>query len=88
MQYTGLKDKNGKEPWEGDVVKCQDYDDAPDPGVIEYTEHNSAFMMINDPQETALFLYEAYHGCEVLGNVYENPELLNATLSLSLIKPQ
>lgn len=63
MQFTGLLDKNGKEIFEGDIVKSGNYERKV--FEVEYTDCGfSPFA-------------EAYFGCEVIGNLYESPELLN-----------
>lgn len=70
MQSTGLKDKNGVEIFEGDIV------------VIEYSRvgyryyekiiyENGAFLAGDDD-----WLFNVKDSCEVCGNIYENPELL------------
>lgn len=80
MQYTGKKDKNGKKIFEGDIVK----DEKGRLFVIEYKFGGfnlAPLMYFNDEfswnplgdMQTAGFLQES---CEVIKNIWENPELL------------
>jgi len=89
MQYTGLKDKAGVEIYEGDIVyyenvkghhqKCQIlYLDAAfvlwdtHPGYINvFSKYLGHIARSNRQYDT-----RAYELCEVIGNIYENPELL------------
>ena len=74
MQYTGLKDKNGKEIYEGDAVE----------GVHRHFEWkqkekvfflNGCFMIGN---WNAHEFFNRFQHINVIGNIYENPELLEA----------
>jgi uncharacterized phage protein (TIGR01671 family) len=67
QQYTGLKDKNGNDIYEGDILTCK-YVDQEVTEAISYSEEYAAFTH----GEHALWLGEA----EIIGNIFENPELL------------
>jgi len=80
MEFTGLVDKNGKEIYAGDVVSALD-DATEDPnwgldrqrvGTIEYIDNLFA-LKCND---IYLSNWINAENIEVIGNIYENPELL------------
>ena len=65
MQYTGLKDKDGVEIYEGDIVETEDYY-VGDRLMVKGTK-----QIIDDIRFCGKLL-----PCKVIGNVYENPELV------------
>ena len=78
MQSTGLKDKNGKEIFEGDIV---DYKGRK--AVVKWHGSYASFIyrFVDELQERKSEwkpLYLAYYHFEVIGNIYENKELLDA----------
>jgi len=73
MQYTGLKDKNGKEIYEGDVVDCG-------LGVrkVKYNHKQAAFKYYSLKFNLSFEMLESQIRAtdKIIGNIYENPELL------------
>lgn len=73
-QYTGLKDKNGVEIYEGDII-CQQMRFVETNGVIFWQEDKARFAVNLDGFITTITKPQE-HSYEVIGNIHENPELL------------
>lgn len=76
MQSTGLKDKNGKEIFEGDIL---DYKGRK--ALVRWHGSYASFIyrFVDEPHKRNAEwkpLYLAYMKCEIIGNIYDNPELL------------
>lgn len=69
MQLTGLKDNDGIEFYEKDIVRDIDSEEL---GVVEYDEGQFR-VSYNDVSEQ---LWEIDKDLQIIGNIYENPELL------------
>ena len=76
MQSTGLKDKNGKEIFEGDIVKMSK-DVYSEPTYYEVVRHRGGAYRLESKQH-GCELWLRHTDCEVVGNIYENRELLEA----------
>ena len=80
MQLTGLRDKNGKEIFEGDIVQFEDCYTETDflyvnTGIVEWSQ--GSFTITNrDSVEMGDLLDGEFLDVTIIGNVYENPELL------------
>lgn len=74
-QCTGLRDKNGKLIYEGDILHVDDENPECDPyiGHVIRSKKEAAFKFLTGNTEMAL---KDGNQCEVIGNIHENPELL------------
>lgn len=73
MQFTGLHDKNGKEIYEGDIVRATD-----GAGLCEVKFDSGCFWRVWLERDAKGFLMNSLDEFEVIGNIYENKELLDS----------
>ena len=88
-QCTGLKDKNGNLIWENDVVKCVDVNAETEFfAVVEFGNPNGFYSwgyqlkhIYGDEPNLDILLWidieEAGATCEIIGNIFDNPELMH-----------
>jgi len=70
LQFTGITDKNDKNIYEGDLLK---YSDVP----LEICWGKIGFIARYDRGTAEEVEFDWWNNCEVIGNIFENPELLD-----------
>ena len=81
MQYTGMKDKNGEAVWEGDIILYPWSTGTYSKGIIEFKvskwrSPGFTCVTIGDDENGDEISFDSR--CEVIGNIHENPELLES----------
>ena len=74
-QYTGLKDKNGKAIYDGDILQFKEKEGFGN-GVVEYRYCSFYAKYLNGLAEGGFDLMK--HKWKIIGNIYENPELIKS----------
>ena len=77
-QYTEAKDINGKESYEGDIIKFYDVRDHELVGVIKWNALACRWYVdcSVSGSDCVYHVFDARYAFEIIGNVYDNPELL------------
>ena len=75
-QYTGMKDKNGKRIFEGDIIDFSDRSYSDGYGVVRYDAEGTEFEFVYDDHYEGLGRCYYPEDVEVIGNIYDNPNLV------------
>ena len=81
VEYTGLKDKNGKEIYEGDVVQLGAYSNCQKEWLpthkceVKFTLEHGGYSVSTPYTDSHFNDFEAKH-CGIIGNIHENPDLI------------
>ena len=84
-QFTGIKDKNGKEIYDGDIIRSFDSNNNEIIHYITWRETEARFVAVYDyinkwHIDLTCGLHQKWideYGKEIIGNIYDNPEILN-----------
>lgn len=78
-QYICMNDKNGNRIWENDIVKHEVSDTI---GTVKWYQEDYVGWCVDDIViDEQQFTYEMWNECEVIGNIFDNPELLKGDQS-------
>jgi uncharacterized phage protein (TIGR01671 family) len=82
LEYTGLKDKSGEEIYEGDVLRITGRyfkKTIQENMAVEYDESRALFGVLDALHTVSLNNFDCEDDVEVIGNIYENADLLSST---------
>jgi uncharacterized phage protein (TIGR01671 family) len=74
MQYTGLKDRNDKEGYREDIVNHDKYGNF----IIIWDDVEASFILKSIEQKYGALPMSLLKDCNIIGNVYDNPELIRS----------
>lgn len=75
-EFTGLKNKNGNNIFEGDIVRSTETGEL---GIVQWYEEHSAFLVWCPSPNQVGFLYECALIVEIVGNIHDNRDILKET---------
>lgn len=77
MEYSNKKDKNGNFICEGDVLKCNDIEWCERIFIVKWDEEYGGLLPLHTTNDEYDEIIYDYSKIEIIGNIYENPNLVN-----------
>ena len=85
IQYTNINDYEGKEIYEGDILKCKLSTGKYENYLVVWDKEGACFDALNSDKSNFISP-SIWHEFEIIGNIYENPELLGEIMGVNTTK--
>ncbi len=76
-EYIGLTDVDGTKIFEGSILQSENYEDGDEVGAVVWNDYDCAYWVHSEKYGWWMGLHDPVNGWKVIGNIHDNPELLN-----------